>query len=243
MRDPHNPKNLTLIEKMAADPDVSATWQRAFELTLPYRYSYNWTWLGRPIIQLPQDVVALQEIVWRTRPEVIVETGIAHGGSLILSASLLALLGGEREVVGVDIDIRTHNRNAIDAHPLSGKITMIEGSSIDDDVAARVLQRVGARSAMVILDSNHTANHVAAELRLYSGLVKRDFFLVVLDTVIETSPPGSFGDRPWDPGNSPMTAVNEFLKTNSRFVVDEEYDRKLLLTVAPHGYLRAIEDI
>lgn len=227
---------------MGADPAVRAAWKRAYEVSMPYRYTYNWTWLGRPVIQYAQDLVALQEIVWATKPEVILETGIAHGGSLIFSASMLSLLGGEREVIGIDIDIRPHNRVAIEAHPLAGRIVMFEGSSIDPALAARVRARIAGRSTMVVLDSNHTAAHVAGELELYAPLVRAGFYLVVMDTAIELVDAALLGDRPWGPGNSPMTAVDAFLGREPRFVVDEEYDAKLLFTVAPRGYLRATRD-
>lgn len=240
--DPHDPKDAALLRRMGADPEVRAAWKRAFDLIAPYRYAYNWSWLGRPAIQFPQDLVAMQEIIWRTRPEVIVETGIAHGGSLIFSASMLSLLGGEREVIGVDIDIREHNRDAIGAHPLASRITMIQGSSVDETIAAQVRERVAGRSAMVVLDSNHTADHVARELALYAPLVQGGHFLIVMDTAVEYADPASIVDRPWGPGNNPMTAVDAFLPANPRFVIDEEYDAKLLFTVAPRGYLRATAD-
>jgi cephalosporin hydroxylase len=242
VKDPHDPKDLELIRKMGGDAELAAAWKRAYDLSMPYRYTYNWTWLGRPVIQYPQDLMALQEIIWRTQPEVIVETGIAHGGSLVFSASMLALLGGEREVIGVDIDIRAHNRTAIEAHPLASRIAMYEGSSIEPAMAARVAERVAGRSAMVVLDSNHTADHVARELELYAPLVRAGFFLVVMDTAIEHLDAALLGDRPWRPGNSPMNAVDAFLAREPRFIVDEEYDAKLLLTVAPRGYLRALRD-
>lgn len=241
-RDPHDPKDLDLIQKMGADPDLRALARRFDELVIPYRYEYNWTWLGRPVIQYPQDLIALQEIVWRTRPEVIVETGIAHGGSLIFSASMLALLGGEREVIGIDIDIREHNRRAIEEHPFASRIVMIQGSSIDPAVAAQVRSRVGSRPAMVVLDSNHTGDHVAAELALYAPLVRAGHYLIVLDTSIEHIPQQLLGDRPWGPGNNPMTAVDAFLRRESRFAVDAEYDAKLVLSNGPRGYLRASRD-
>jgi cephalosporin hydroxylase len=240
--DPHDPKDAALLREMGSDPEVRAAWKKAFDLIAPYRYAYNWTWLGRPAIQFPQDLVALQEIIWRTKPEVIVETGIAHGGSLVFSASMLALLGGEREAIGVDIDIRAHNRAAIEAHPLASRIVMVEGSSIDDRVAARVRERVAGRSAMVVLDSNHTHAHVLRELELYAPLVRAGCYLVVMDTAIEFADPASIGERPWGPGNNPMTAVDAFLAREPRFAIDEEYDAKLLFTVAPRGYLRAIGD-
>jgi cephalosporin hydroxylase len=239
---PHDPKDPALLRRMGSDPEVRAAWKRAFDLIAPYRYAYNWSWLGRPAIQFPQDLVAMQEIIWRTQPEVIVETGIAHGGSLVFSASMLALLGGEREVVGIDIDIRSHNRAAIEAHPLASRIAMIEGSSVDEAIAGRVCERVAGRSAMVVLDSNHTADHVARELALYAPLVRAGFFLIVMDTAVEYADPASIVDRPWGPGNNPMTAVDAFLAREPRFVIDEEYDAKLLFTVAPRGYLRAVTD-
>ncbi len=240
--DPRDPKDAALLRRMGDDPEVRAAWKRAFDLIAPYRYAYNWTWLGRPAIQFPQDLVAMQEIIWRTKPDVIVETGIAHGGSLVFSASMLALLGGEREVVGIDIDIRPHNRAEIEAHPLAQRITMIEGSSVDETIAARVCELVGERTAMVVLDSNHTADHVARELALYAPLVRAGYFLIVMDTAVEYADPVSIVDRPWGPGNNPMTAVDAFLAREKRFVVDEEYDAKLLFTVAPRGYLRATRD-
>jgi len=240
--DPPDPKDAELMRRMGEDPEVRAAWRRAFDLIAPYRYAYNWTWLGRPAIQFPQDLVALQEIIWRTQPEVIVETGIAHGGSLIFSASMLALLGGDREAIGIDVDIRRHNRDEIEHHPLASRIVMFEGSSVDDAIAGRVHERVAGRTAMVVLDSNHTADHVARELALYAPLVRRGFFLVVMDTAVEYADPSSIVDRPWGPGNNPMTAVDAFLASESRFVIDEEYDAKLLFTVAPRGYLRATDD-
>jgi len=240
--DPHDPKDAALLQKMGDDPAVRAAWKRAFDLIAPYRYAYNWSWMGRPAIQFPQDLVALQEIIWRTQPEVVVETGIAHGGSLVFTASMLVLLGGERETIGIDIDIRAHNRSAIEAHPMASRIAMFEGSSVDEALAARVRERVAGRTAMVILDSHHSADHVARELALYAPLVRAGFFLVVMDTAVEYADPASIVDRPWGPGNSPMTAVDAFLAREPRFVVDAEYDAKLLFTVAPRGYLRAVSD-
>ena len=207
------------------------------------KYSYNFTWLGRPIIQYPQDVLALQEIIWKVKPDLIIETGVAHGGSIVFHASMLELLGGEREVWGIDIDIRQHNRQEIEAHPLFNKIKLIEGSSISKEVAKTVAE--GARKfkkTMVILDSNHTHEHVYQELLLYSGLVQKDSYLIVYDTVIENIPKSFFPDRPWGPGNSPQTAIVEFMKNNHRFEVDSFYDQKLLITAAPGGYLRCKED-
>jgi cephalosporin hydroxylase len=207
------------------------------------RYSYNFTWLGRPIIQHPQDIMAVQEIVWGTKPELIVETGVAHGGSLILSASLLQLLGGDGRVVGIDVEIRPHNRAAIEGHPLASRITLIEGSSTSTAVIDQVRAlAAGSRRTLVVLDSNHTHDHVAAELELYSPLVHAGSYLVVMDTIVERMPPDFYPDRPWGHGNNPETAVAQFLARNRRFAVDTELENKLLITVAPGGYLRCIED-
>jgi cephalosporin hydroxylase len=207
------------------------------------RYSYRFKWMGRPIIQLPQDIIAVQEIIWRTRPDVIIETGIAHGGSLIFSASMLELLGGHGLVIGVDIDIREHNRVEVEKHPMFKRISMIEGSSIDPAIVEQVRKLgEGGKRAMVMLDSNHTHNHVLQELRLYSPMVAKDCYLVVFDTVIECLPDEIFPDRPWRRGNSPYTAVHQFLQENDRFVLDEEYPSKLMFSVAVDGYLRCVKD-
>lgn len=231
------------VEAMAADRELRAAATEFFLRSCEHRYSYNFTWLGRPIIQYPQDIVALQEIVWRTKPDVIVETGIAHGGSAVLFASLLQLLGGSGRVVAVDIDIRAHNRAAIESHPLAPRITLIEGSSVDGSIAQRVrAAAAGAHNVMVVLDSNHTRAHVRAELELYAPLVRKGGYLVVMDTVVEHMPPDSFPDRPWGKGDNPMTAVGEFLALNPRFEVDREIDDKLLVSVAPGGYLRCVAD-
>jgi cephalosporin hydroxylase len=199
--------------------------------------------MGRPIIQFPQDMLALQEIVWRVKPEVIVETGIAHGGSLVYSASLLALLGGDRFVVGVDVDIRAHNRREIEAHPMAARIRMIQGSSVDDTVASAVRDHcLGKRSVLVILDSNHTHAHVLRELQLYGPLVTTGSYLIVLDTLIEDMPAEFFAGRAWGKGNNPKTAVHEFLAGTKRFEIDAAIPAKLLLTTAPDGYLRCVGD-
>jgi cephalosporin hydroxylase len=209
------------------------------------KYSYNFTWLGRPIIQFPQDIVALQEIVWSVKPDLIIETGIAHGGSLIFYASMMHLIGGSGEVLGIDVDIREPNRAEIVRHPLFHRIRMIEGSSVDADVVRQVEDFVRARNrrhVMVVLDSLHTHEHVLAELKLYSPFVTKGSYLVALDTIIEDMPPGFSADRPWGPGNSPRTAVEQFLKHNRRFEVDRTIPDKLLITVAPGGYLRCVSD-
>ncbi len=225
----------------------SLNWMQAVN---DYKYSYHFEWLGRPIIQFPQDIVALQEIIWANKPDLIIETGIAHGGSLILSASILALLdlfdqehGKEiirpRKVLGIDIDIRAHNKAAILSHPLGGRIQMLEGSSVSTEIFSQVenIKKEYDR-IMVILDSNHTHEHVKSELDLYSHLVSPGQYLIVFDTIIEKFQAGTYSNRSWDKGDNPMTAVNEFLMTSRNFDVDAEIESKLLITVAPRGYLK-----
>lgn len=214
------------------------------------RYSYNFSWLTRPIIQYPQDIVAFQELVSQVKPDLILETGIAHGGSLVLSASLLCLLDvmegldprqSPRKVVGVDIDIRPHNRKALDEHPLRFKMELIEGSSIDPGIIQQVRSHAdGVERVLVSLDSNHTHEHVLAELNAYADLVSVGSYCIVFDTVVEDLPAGSFPDRPWDVGNNPKTAVHEWLKSHPEFEIDKKIDNKLLISVAPDGYLKRV---
>lgn len=235
-------RNRLFTHRMAADAELRLLSRNWLVQSARYEYSHHFQWLGRPIIQFPQDMVALQEIIWSVRPEMIVETGIARGGSLIFTASMLDLLGGGM-VVGVDVQIREHNRIEIEKHPLMRRIRMIEGSSIDGRVFEQVARLAeGKRPVLVILDSNHTHEHVAQELRLYSGLVGKGSYLVVFDTIIEELPGDFFPDRPWGPGNNPATAVREFLARSDRFEVDQELERKLLITTAPGGYLRCVKD-
>ena len=229
-----------LVATMAADPEVQELQRRLVLLMGKYRYAYNWSWYGRPIIQFPSDLMAMQMLILHERPDLIIETGIAHGGALIFYASMMELLGAGR-VVGIDIDIREHNRRAIEAHPLAGRITMIEGSSVDPGVAAKTAELArDAKRVFVCLDSNHTADHVAQELELYAPLVTRGGYLVVFDTLIEDLPASEFPDRSWGPGNSPKTAVHEFLANNPRFVIDRDLEQRLLFTVAPDGYLKCV---
>jgi cephalosporin hydroxylase len=231
--------------------ELSDEWMNRSALS---KYTYNFSWMSRPIIQYPQDMVAMQELIWQVKPDLIVETGIAHGGSLILYASMLAMLdmcdaieaGGSfnpresgRKVLGIDIDIRAHNRAAITEHPMASRIQMIEGSSISPDIIEQVHQvAAGYQRILVCLDSNHTHDHVLEELEAYAPLVSQGSYCVVFDTVIEDMPADMFPDRPWGPGNNPKTAAWEYLKTHPEFQIDKDIQHKLLITVAPDGYLR-----
>ncbi len=213
-----------------------------------HKYSYHFTWLGRPIIQLPQDILAMQELIWTVQPDLIVETGIAHGGSLVFSAAMLELnasCGGpwDAEVLGIDIDIRSHNRSAIEAHPMARRISMVEGSSVDPHVVDQVRDRAKAADrVLVCLDSKHSHEHVLAELEVYAPLVTLDSYCVVFDTVIEQLPEEVHPDRPWGPGDNPMTAVTAFLDRHPEFQIDHMIDAKLALSCVPNGYLRRVSD-
>ncbi len=215
--------------------------------TADTQYSYNFTWLGRPIIQFPQDMVGLQEILWDVKPDLIVETGIAHGGSLIFSASMLTLLEAcgmvtNPMVLGIDINIRSHNKRALESHPLFEKITMFEGSSVDELMIHKVKEFAKSyTNVLVILDSNHTHEHVLSELNAYAKLASVGSYCIVYDTVIEDMPKGSFPNRPWDKGNNPKTAVREFLQKNRDFEIDNSVENKLLITVAYDGFLKRIK--
>lgn len=242
----------------AATYDADVEFQKASrhwrELSMDKRYVYNFDWLGRPIIQYPQDIQAVQELVWRTRPDLIIEAGIAHGGSLILSASLLAMLDmcdaiaagttidpkvSKRKVIGIDIDIRAHNRAAIETHPMSSRISMLQGSSVAGEIVDQVKAMAqGYERVMVCLDSMHTHEHVLAELEAYAPLVTPGCYCVVFDTFVEDLPPGFFADRPWNVGDNPKTAVHTYLKSHSEFEIDHDFESKLMVTVAPDGFLR-----
>jgi len=206
------------------------------------QYSYNFSWMGRPIIQYPQDMIAMQELIWQIKPDLIIETGIAHGGSIIYYASILELIGNG-EVLGIDIDIREHNRKEIEKHPMFKRIKMIQGSSVDPEIVARVADFAkNKKKIMVSLDSNHTHEHVMKELEYYSPFVSPDSYIVVFDTIVEDLPEGYFSQqRPWGISNNPKTAVHEFLQQNKNFEIDHSIDNKLLISVAPEGYLKRIK--
>jgi cephalosporin hydroxylase len=244
MKDPIELFRLECKERAAAyanDTKLKESGRSFLTQTLRAKYSYNFRWMGRPIIQYPQDIVALQEIIWNVKPDCIIETGIAHGGSIIFSASMLELLGNDGIVIAIDIDIRSHNRAEIERHPMKKRITMIEGSSIDLKIAEQVTALAAGKSRiLVVLDSDHTHDHVLSELRLYAPLVSIDSYCVVFDGVIEDMSDGFFTDRHWGPGNNPKTAVAEYLNNNDHFVIDRELENKLVVTAAPSGYLRRV---
>jgi cephalosporin hydroxylase len=242
------------IAALATDDAAQEAATEFMRRTILPKYSYNFAWMGRPIIQYPQDMVGMQELIWQVRPDLIIETGIAHGGSLILSASMLALLDmcdaidsncmfdprtSRRKVLGVDIDIRMHNRLAIEAHPMYSRIQMIQGSSIAPDVVAEVKKISNNYSRILIsLDSNHTHDHVLAELEAYAPLTSVGSYCVVFDTVVEDLEKELFQDRPWGHGNNPKTAVHRYLASHPEFEIDSAIQNKLLITVAPDGYLK-----
>lgn len=244
------------IDEFAHDDAFRTLSSGWLEASMQRKYIYNFDWLGRPIIQYPQDMFAVQDLIWRVKPDLVIETGIAHGGSLILSASLLTLLDyceaaengtvldprqSPRRVIGIDIDIRTHNRVAIETHPLAGKITLIEGSSISEAVISEVKNRAATfRNVMVFLDSMHTHEHVLAELEAYSPLVSKGSYCVVFDTFVDDLPKGFFADRPWDVGNNPKTAVKQFLGKHREFEIDTDLENKLLVSAVPSGFLKRI---
>jgi cephalosporin hydroxylase len=245
------------VERLGADRSLAAdslAWM--LKAGASGAYTYNFKWLGRPIIQYPQDMCAMQELIWEIKPDLIIETGIAHGGSLIFSASMLAMLDmteaiesgamldpreSKRKVLGIDIDIRAHNREAIEAHPMASRIQMLQGSSTDPGVVEQV-RAIAARHSRVLvcLDSNHTHEHVLAELQAYAQLTSVGSYCVVFDTVVEDMPPEFCVGRPWGKGNSPHSAATEYLRSHPEFVIDKSIHQRLQITVAVDGYLKRL---
>jgi len=234
-------ERLKSVQEMSKDEELknkSLAWMLHADR---YKYTYNYTWLGRPIIKYPNDVVLMQEVIWDVKPDLIIETGIAHGGSIIFSASMLELIGGDGQIVAVDIDIREHNRKEIEKHPMYKRIMMLEGSSISEEIVNKVRAISETKERiMVFLDSNHTHKHVLRELELYAPLVTVGSYLVLPDTFIEYFPKGYYSSRPWDVGNNPMTALRDFLSGNDDFVIDKEKANKLMITEAFDGYIKRI---
>lgn len=219
--------------------------EKFFNRATALGYSYNFDWLGVPIIQIPQDIIAIQEIIWKIKPDLIVETGIARGGSILFYASILKLVGNRGIVLGIDVDIRAHNRKTIEEHPVydSKFIKLIEASSVSAEAVDTVRKFAEqAKKILVILDSNHTHEHVLKELELYSPFVSTESYLIVLDTIIDQLPAEIIGSRPWGHGNSPKSAVDQFLSKNHNFQIDRDIDAKLLISVGPAGYLKRIRE-
>jgi len=234
-------RNNRFIKKMSNNDELKKITRKWFNKSFNHEYSYHFTWLGRPIIQYPQDMIGLQELIWRIKPDLIIETGIARGGSLIFSASILEIIGRGR-VVGIDIDIRKQNKNEIKKHKLFKRITMVEGSSLDEKIVKRVYNLAkNKKKILLLLDSFHTHDHVLQELELYSKLVRKNNYILVFDTIIEDLPASSFPKRPWGKGNNPKTAVKEFLRINKEFALDKTLERKLLITSCPNGLIKRIK--
>ena len=239
-------RNERFINSMSKDPIVKKLSDKWFMICHKYEYSYHFTWLGLPIIQYPQDIIAMQEIIWKIKPDLIIETGIARGGSLILSASILELIG-HGTVLGIDVDIKEFNKKNIKKNHLAKRISMIQGSSIDKKVVNQVKKLAkGKKRILLFLDSDHSFEHVLTELKSYSSLIKKGSYIVVFDTVIENFPNNWLKkhgiDRPWNKANNPKMAVKEFLKINKRFKIDTDIEKKLLVTVAPKGFLKCIKN-
>jgi cephalosporin hydroxylase len=250
-------QRLENIKNYASDLSWGEQSHQWLKTAFKRQYMYNFDWMGRPIIQTPIDMVAMQELIWTVKPDLIIETGIAHGGSLILSASMLALLDmceavengvmlnakdSSRKVLGIDIDIRQHNQIAIESHPMSSRIQMIQGSSIAPEIIKKVHKIAsGYKKVIVCLDSNHTHEHVLAELEAYAALTSIDSYCIVFDTIVEDMPKDIFPDRPWSPGNNPKTAVRKFLESHKEFEIDKLFENKLQITVAPDGYLKRVK--
>ena len=245
------------IKKLGEDLKCKQASLDFINKTYIHQYSYHFNSLGRPIIQYPQDMIAMQELIWEIKPDLIIETGIAHGGSLILYASALAHLdicqsielgesfnpkNSNRKVLGIDIDIRAHNKEEIEKHPMFSWIQMIQGSSVSSDIIEQVKKEAKKyKNVLVCLDSNHTHDHVLAELQAYAPLTSVDSYCVVFDTIIEDiSKEMVPAKRSWGHGNNPKTAVREFLKTHQEFEIDKSIEDKLQITAAPDGYLKRI---
>lgn len=228
--------------RLGSDRELKKLARAFMNKSMQDRYPYNFDWLGRPIIQYPEDMYAIQELIWKVKPDLVIETGIARGGSLILSASILECVGGKGRVLGIDIDIRSHNKKRIQEHRMYKRISMIEGSSTDPTVLERVRRfSKGRKRILVFLDSNHSHDHVLRELKLYSPLVTKGSYIVVFDTIAEFLTKGVIKNRPWGRGNSPWTAVRTFLRENKNFVVDRSMENKLVITVAPNGFLKKVK--
>ncbi|HUR86531.1 MAG TPA: CmcI family methyltransferase [Solirubrobacteraceae bacterium] len=209
------------------------------------KHSYTFSWMGVPIVQLPEDVVRVQELIHARRPDVIVECGVAHGGGTIFYASLMEAMGHGR-VIGVDIEIRPHNRAAIEQHPLFGRIALIEGSSVDPAVVARVEEEIGGeQNVLVLLDSNHLRDHVLAELEAYHHLVPVGSYIVAMDGIMKYLADTPRGDPSWVDDN-PISAAEAFVAAHPEFVIEQpswgfnESELRANITHSPSGYIKRI---
>ncbi|QGG48897.1 cephalosporin hydroxylase family protein [Heliorestis convoluta] len=230
------------IKEMAKDKEMKEISNKWMRFNTKHKYVYNHKWMGVPIIQLPNDIMAIQELIWEVKPDLIIETGIAHGGSIIHAASILELLGNTGEVLGIDIEIREHNLKRIMSHPMSKRIKMIEGSSVEEKTLNYVTKiSSNKKNIMVFLDSCHTHEHVKKELDIYSNFVSKGSYLVVFDTSIQFEPNEFCDNRPWGVDNNPWTAVHEFIKENENFIIDESIHNKLVITSAIDGYLKRVK--
>lgn len=230
------------ISKNRHNLDFSKASKKFLIESIKPKYTYNFSWLGVPIIQIPQDIQQLQEIIWKVKPNLIIETGIAHGGSLIFSASMLAILNmnskEKRKVIGIDIDLRKHNKAILEKHFMKKYISCINGSSTDNKIFNKIKKiSKSYKKTLVILDSNHTHEHVLKELNLYSQLVTKNSYCIVFDTIINDMPNNYYPDRNWNKSNNPMTAIKEFLKINKNFHIDTSIDYKLMVSMAKNGFL------
>ena len=246
MTDSFNIRNKKLIKKMSEDKSLKKLSKKWFIDSNRYEYGKHFSWLGRPIIQFPQDIIGFQEIIWKIKPDLIIETGVARGGSLIFLASILELIG-KGNVLGVEIELRRHNENAIKKHPMYKRIKILKGSSIDPKIFEKVKEIAkNNKKILVILDSDHTKNHVLKELNLYSQFVSKDNYIIVCDTIIHDFPKNWFYshgiNRPWNKSNNPKTAVWKFLKQNNRFKIDKSIEDKLLITTSRDGFLKCIKN-
>jgi cephalosporin hydroxylase len=230
-------------QKMFADKTLQ---KQALDILVKadeHRWIHQNSWFGEPLLNLPQDMFAIQDIVWRTRPEFIVEVGVAWGGSLLFEASLLEILGGKK-VIGIDIFIPNDLKQRLNSHgKVSEKLLLIEGSSTSSETLDKLKEVLaGSRKVLVILDSYHTHDHVLKELQLYSSFVGKDHYIICGDTIVEYIPSQLHRPRPWGPGNNPATAVKKFLSETNRFEVDLKIDQRLLFSCHPGGYLRATKE-
>jgi hypothetical protein len=231
------------IERMGSDQELR---QKSIDWMIHadrYKYTYNYSWMGRPIIKFPNDMVIQQELMWELKPDLVIETGIAHGGSIIFTASMMEMMNIDGEVVGIDVDIRPHNRTKIEAHPMMKRITMYEGDSVSDAMVEKVrVHTNGKKCVMVILDSLHSHAHVYKELRSYAPMTTLGSYCILPDTFIEFFPKGYYSEtRPWDVGNNPHSAMKQYISETDNFEIDHARTDKAMITETIDGYLKRVK--